>query len=369
MKKIKILQCCVFNLPNRIGGIEIYVNALSIELKKLGYDIKIIVPDYPDEPSYPSSYNSIPIITYPEFKNTTRGEFKGKLPGKGLAAFLKIINTEQPDLVHFHQISNSNGMSIFHFEEVSKLGIPVVFTIHLNGWERRSLIKKIFQFSDKVILLSDWYYDFLKRKYGIEKKISIIKSGLPFFEKAETIGRSDSKCLHLVYVGRIASEKGLHILLEAIKDIKNNEITLSIYGQVSDDKYYKKCLSLSKNKTNIEWCGFVHNREIANVISKHHFLVLPSIVQEMSPLVVLEAFSVRVPVIGSNTGGISEIVQEGVNGFLFEMNKSKSLKKVIKNILNSPSILEDPSFKFSPVRRFAEIASEVQREYKELLKL
>jgi glycosyltransferase involved in cell wall biosynthesis len=354
-------------LPHRIGGIEIYVHSLAKELLRLGHIVKLIVPEYPNEKSYPSSFEEISIITYPEFINRTRAEFRGTVPGKGLPGFIASVRAEKPDIVHFHQISNSNGMSIFHFAAVKKLGIPVVFTIHLQGWERSRLIKKVFEIADRIILLSDWYHEFLKKKYRIAEKVSVIKSGLPYFERNEIAERAESECLRLLYVGRVAPEKGLHILLKAIKKIDYKLVSLSIYGQISDEEFYKKCLLFCENKRNVEWHGFVKNTEIAKVISGYDFLVLPSIVQEMSPLVVLEAFSVGVPVIGSNSGGISEVVQDGVNGFLFEMSKSKSLKKVIEHILKNPGILKSPSFHFPPTRHFSEIAFEVQREYQLLL--
>ncbi len=367
MRPLKIIQCCVFYLPNRIGGIEIYISSLGRELKKNGHDIKILVPQYPDEKKYPAEFEQIPILSYAESYNISRNEFKGKVPGKGLVEFIEIIKSENPDIVHFHQISNSNGMSVFHFAEVKTLGIPVVFTIHLLGWENRSLVSKLLELCDSIIVLSDWYSKFLFSKFRINEKIKIIKSALTHNEIPEKQIKGESSILKLVYVGRISPEKGLHLLLKALRTIDERKVVLSIYGQTTDMEYFKKCLQFCKEKSNIKWCGTVDSKGVMKIISNFDFLIVPSIVTEMSPLIILEAFAVGVPVIGSNSGGIAEAINQGENGFLFERGNEAELKSILQKLANNPSIPLNISKQINPPRKFDQVAQETELVYQAVL--
>jgi glycosyltransferase involved in cell wall biosynthesis len=130
---LKIIQCLVFYLPVRIGGIEVYVHSLNQLLKKKGHDVKVLVPNFPGETPYSNEFEGIPVLSYNEFNNTTPEEFGGNVPGKGLPAFIKILQAEKPDVVHFHQLTSSNGISLFHIEAAKNLGIKVIYTNHLAG--------------------------------------------------------------------------------------------------------------------------------------------------------------------------------------------------------------------------------------------
>lgn len=130
---LRIIHCLVFYLPVRTAGIEVYVQALTRYLAQCGHQVKILVPNYPGEPPYPSQDGGVPIITYNETYNQTRDAFAGKVPGSGLPQFEKILQYEQPDIVHFHQLTSSNGISIFHFRAAKATGAKVVFTNHLAG--------------------------------------------------------------------------------------------------------------------------------------------------------------------------------------------------------------------------------------------
>ena len=82
-----------------------------------------------------------------------------------------------------------------------------------------------------------------------------------------------------------------------------------------------------------------------------NILVIPSICYDNSPLVVYESFSTGTPVIGSNIGGIPELVEEGYNGFLFESGNYLSLKEKLVKVINDKELitnLEDNAFNSLP---------------------
>ena len=74
---------------------------------------------------------------------------------------------------------------------------------------------------------------------------------------------------------------------------------------------------MAKDDKRIIFHGFVDNKEIMKFYEMINFLVIPSICYDNSPLVIYESFSTGTPVIGSDIGGIPELIKENYNGFLF----------------------------------------------------
>jgi len=68
-------------------------------------------------------------------------------------------------------------------------------------------------------------------------------------------------------------------------------------------------------------------------------VVLPSLWEENYPLVVREALLYGTPVIGSNLGGVPEIIEDGVNGYLFDPYREGDLREKVQHILKNPSVL------------------------------
>ncbi len=443
MAKLKILQCLVCYLPNRMGGIEIYVQALNGKLLARGHEVKILVPEYPGEEKYPPAYEGIPIITYPEAFNVTRAEFGGNTPGQGLAAFSAILKEERPDIVHFHQFTSSNGISIYHVAAAKALGIRIVYTNHLAGltcqtgelmyrgeepcdgkmdytkcarcdlkkhrineslatlavkagqvvqavYPRLSeLDGKVFQLlsyssvikrkkekvalllqqADRFIVLTDWYYKVLQLNKLPLDKVVVIKQGLPFSPtgiQAKKPGLAGNP-IRLVFIGRVYPEKGLHILFNALANIDEAAVSLDIYGRIDDPAYEQKCRQACPGRKNIQWHGLFDNRDLVSMIGGYDLLVLPSMIAEMAPLVIREAFSVGVPVIGTHCGGIAEEIRDGHNGFLFEMGDVKGLEKILNRIIRKPDIIKSLSQNIPAPRSFEQVAQEVEAEYFKLL--
>ena len=75
-------------------------------------------------------------------------------------------------------------------------------------------------------------------------------------------------------------------------------------------------------------------------IGKYDALLVPSVCLETGPLVVLEAFAAGVPVIGSRLGGIAEMVQDGMDGLLFEAGNSKDLADAVEKISNKLGVFK-----------------------------
>lgn len=130
-----------------------------------------------------------------------------------------------------------------------------------------------------------------------------------------------------VFISQVRKEKGIDILLQSFKDL-DLSFSIDIYGPLID---YEK---VQLDFTNIRYCKPLLPQEVYSTLSQYDCLILPSF-REGYPGIIIEAFSVGVPVIATNIGGIPEIVENGVNGILIEPKNVEDLTRAIKSINQS----------------------------------
>jgi glycosyltransferase involved in cell wall biosynthesis len=131
---LKIIFCLRNFLPDRVAGTEVYVHALSKNLQNLGLQCIVVKPGFDKEIISEYDYDGIRVIEYPQSSFNERDLIIGKKEPAGISFFEEILVLERPDIVHFHEISGSNGITIAHINITKKLGIPIFTTLHLVGY-------------------------------------------------------------------------------------------------------------------------------------------------------------------------------------------------------------------------------------------
>ncbi len=227
-------------------------------------------------------------------------------------------------------------------------------------------LHQIFRLSDRVVTLTDWYKEVLIKNNVEQNIIRTVYQGLSNYTKIKSQIQKDKKVLKLVYVGRITEIKGIHVLIKALEIIKGQEITLAIFGE-DDNTTYGSVLRLkTESNSNIIWKGKIPPHKVREEIAKYDLLCLCTTITEMSPLVFLEARSVGVPIIASNVLGNAKLIDDNINGFLFDFNNSKSLSRKLIEIINNPKLLEQVSLIKNEIVTFNDIALEYSKIYSEL---
>ena len=131
-----------------------------------------------------------------------------------------------------------------------------------------------------------------------------------------------------VFVGQVKATKGVFNILDAFKLI-DESYTVDFYGPLEDERFLAKCLALP----NCKYKGVLAPAMVEETIANYDVLLLPTFhLGEGYPGVILEAFSCSVPVIASNWGGIPEIVEDSINGFIIPPKDVDSLKVSILKI-------------------------------------
>jgi len=261
----------------------------------------------------------------------------------------KFLNKNKIDIIH----ANSIDSAIYALFQSNSKSIPLIWHHH-NVLKRNSsdyflaylLSKKV----KKIIAVSGAALKSLPKKG--QDKAEIIYNGVdvrnkfnPYSINVDLIEdeySNDNNDLMLGYVGQIHPSKGIDIILDVLSELKkmslNKRIFLNIAGKNDfGNEYYQFLLKKIKLLNIFEETKFLgHVDQIEFFYKKIDILILPSVEPEAFPTVLLEASAMEKIVFSSNLGGGSEIIEEEINGFLFEPKNKDQLKekilKIIKNI-------------------------------------
>lgn len=141
----------------------------------------------------------------------------------------------------------------------------------------------------------------------------------------------------VVFVGRLSREKGIHTLIEAWLGIEDKSVGLRIIG----DGPLRGELEGASSGMNVNFVGHLRPDEVEREIAAAALLVLPSEWYETFGRVVVEAYACGRPVLVSRTGGLTELVEDGVTGLLFEPGNAGELREKITAMLSDRERLED----------------------------
>lgn len=187
------------------------------------------------------------------------------------------------------------------------------------------LMKNIIS-ADHIICSSDFAMQSLIANEIPQDRIHVIRYGLEQNQK-EHIKRNSSK-LELLYIGSVSCEKGIYFLLEAIKRINSDEISLTLVGKkYIDDELlepYKK------------WCSFVGDIPHAQVKQYYccsDIFILPTLFDSFGR-VISEAMSYGLPVISTDHAGAADYIDNGVNGFVISAGDIDGIADSILYFMN-----------------------------------
>ena len=363
--------CYVSSLypPFVLGGAEIYVRNVAEELVKKG-DKVVVITTSPNRSFYTEQVNAVtiyrihPFNVYPNYSHPKQPEILKPVwhmidlwNPHSYNIIKDILRREGPDIVHIH---NFKGLSSSVFNAAKNLNLPLIFTAHdyslicpranmLNSQGRiccsPSILCKTYvriqkylidNKPDLVTAPSKFLINKLKEN-GLFEDIKAIKLPLGIRLNDNERIEKDYDVIDILYVGNLSRHKGVHILIRAFREIKQNNIRLHIVGKGKDAEEFKK---LAGDDPRIKFYGFVPEEKLRELYRTANVVVVPSIWYENSPVVIYESFISCTPVIGSKIGGIPELVEDGYNGLLFEAGDSTQLRKVLEYLVTDECTLK-----------------------------
>jgi len=383
--------------PRYNAGSEVYTQTLANGLHQAGVEVAVFcreedpfLPDYHLRKETDPLNDSIPVYLVNHARSNNR--FRNvHLEG----SFKQVLEEYKPGLVHFGHLSHlSTGL----IKMAHDFGVPVVFTLHdfwlmcprgqflqwglsegepwklCDGQEDTKCAKKCFnrfvtglkgddgekfwtQWISKrmehvreMCKLVDLFHapsQQLRKRYVDEfglnpNKVKFLDYGFDL-ERLEGRIRKPERAFVFGYIGRHHPSKGIHHLLEAFGKT-TGEALLRIWGRYQGqltNSLIREVEAMGEHGERIEWFDEYDNEDIVKkVFDRCDCIVVPSIWDENSPLVIHEAQQVHVPVITAAHGGMGEYVKDGVNGFTFKHRDVDDLRRAMQQAIDEPARLK-----------------------------
>ena len=360
---MKIALVCPASLPaTQFGGIVFLAVDLAREISEMGHNVTIYTTDL-DFSNGPNKFNKkLPRIEkFEKFLiNRTHAWFSLKLFFVN-TSMSKEIENDKPDIIH--TIGLRSFQSIIAWRVSKKLNIPLVvsdqggLTTHPFLDESGVFLKTLYKIQDffirkiindaSVISVANEYEQKIFSNLNKKSRIKIIRNGInlkKLVSKHNFKEKYQINSKFILFVGRFSKSKGIETLINAFSIIKNelkdSDTRLVIMGV--DFGYQDEMEKLIKKLNLSEEIKVIKNPPRDDVISAYgesEFLVLPSR-WELSPLVPLESFAFKKPVISTNSHGIPYTVQNNKNGILVEPENSVELSTAIMKLLNDSKLRE-----------------------------
>jgi len=360
---MKIALVCPASLPaTQFGGIVFLAVDLAQEISEMGHNVTIYTTDL-DFSNGPNKFNKkLPRIEkFEKFLiNRTHVWFSLKLFFVN-TSMSKEIENDKPDIIH--TIGLRSFQSIIAWRVSKKLNIPLVvsdqggLTTHPFLAESGFFLKTLYKIQDffirkiindaSVISVANEYEQKIFSSLNKKSRIEIIRNGINLKKLVSKHNFKEKYQINsnfILFVGRFSKSKGIETLINAFSIVKNElkvtDIHLVIMGV--DFGYQAEMEKLIKKLNLSEEIKVIKNPPRDDVISAYgesEFLVLPS-QWELSPLVPLESFAFKKPVISTNSHGIPYTVQNNKNGILVEPENSLELSNAIVKLLNDSELRE-----------------------------
>lgn len=168
---------------------------------------------------------------------------------------------------------------------------------------------------------------------------------------------------YILYFGRLIDEKGVDILIQAMA--KNPDVPLVVVGDGPDrNKLGQQVKSLGLS--NVQLVGPKWGEELNAILQRCRFVVVPSLWHENFPYVILQSFAFGKPVVGANRGSITELVNHGERGMIYEATDAHALADAIAAMWRSP---EQTLSMGSKAKQFADAEFNDEVFYEQLMRI
>lgn len=339
--------------PPSIGGYEAHVLELSKRLVKRGHQVDVVTCTSQNATTRAQTLvcekrDGVSIYRLPSW-NILGGDYPVPKPSFTTFKILFRLLGNDYDLI------NTQGRlfvtSLIGLMFARKKRVPLLHTEHAtkpgSRTKLRELVRIIVDYTlGRLIIKSAWktigvsgdVCDFLKAMGA--KKAILIHNGVDTSVFKEKEGKKPNDMITVTFVGRLVYSKGVQDLILVFSEIsKEYDAKLLIVG----DGPYKPDLqrmAQAVGKENIRFLGRKNQSEIVAILASSDIFVNPSY-SEGLPVSVLEAGAVGLPIIATDVGGTSEIIEDGKTGFLIQPKDNKALREKICLLIENEQLRED----------------------------
>lgn len=365
------MKICIFSIVTYWhgirGGMEIHGKLLSEGLVKRGNEVTIVSTQHPEGVEF-GERNGVKLYF---LKNTIFGSKRGGWKTASLKKFLELEQVNNFDIIcsmsviipkelivvavkrKIPMVVISEGTEVMMLLSVikqtlsRKRGFKSLIKIFLSFLYYYFLWELLYKEHDSIIAVSDEVANSIHKWYFVnKKKIHTVYNGVETSlfcpdqsqrdRTRKSLGISEKEKV-LLFFSFVTKQKGLHLLINALPGIlkNNNYVRLLISGDGNYLTEAKQFVRQSGLESYVVFTGHIPHEEAPDYINASDIFVLPTIRQEGMPFSLLEAMSCKKPVIASKIGGITSVIDDGVNGLLIPPGSTSKLIEKINFLLNN----------------------------------
>jgi len=255
-----------------------------------------------------------------------------------------LIKKEKPQILHSHLFhANLLGRIVGKICRVPII-ISTIHNVNFGGKLREKLLRYTDKFCNSTVAISQIVAkEMIKKRVVPKNKLKLICNGIEFKELNLSKNRGKEK-IHrelrirknqniLISVGRLTKQKGYFYMIKAVQILKKkySDLIWVILGDGEDRKKLAEKIKMENLQKNIFFLGIKEN--VAEYLFDSDIFIMPSLWEGL-PLSLLEAMACGLPVVATNVGGIPEVVEDRISGFLVEPKNPIMLAEKIEYLLN-----------------------------------
>ncbi len=408
-----ILQVVHGYPPQEWGGAELVTSTLAQALAERGHRVTVFartadttaeefsVRD--DEPDHHTPAHSRVRVVRVVNNLSQVSHFRLEYDNPFLnGAFHQVLTDTRPDVVHIQHIGHLSGSLI---EIPAQLGYPVVLSLHdfffacyrlhlidnhtrlcpgpdrgercvaclesitsaEEARRRFAYFEQLLHIPQGVIVPSPFLAERMQEIFPfVEPRLHVVAPGVVSGRQGGPEGRQEPPPgpLRVLYIGVLLPHKGAHLLVEATQGAPVGSLAVSLYGgRVAAWRAYADQLEGDAAGRPIRFCGTYAHEQLDAILARHDVLVVPSICEETFSLVTREALQAGLPVIAARRGALPEVIQDGVNGLLFEPENADDLRRCLERLRTDPGLREQLTPASTPMRDPQAYAQDMEAVY------
>jgi glycosyltransferase involved in cell wall biosynthesis len=401
-------------LPEHVGGVELYTRWLAQALSQRDHQVTVF---------YRRSAKEVGLEQRTEGGLQIWAAWNGLLsPTRRFlvtfrdpliaGAFERVLEQTRPDLVHVQHLM---GLPAALSRSIHRQGLPFVITLWDFWWvcanaqlltnysqqicdgpraylncarcalaragysqlwpalpvlagplaRRNHLLREIMQAAGCLFAPTAFVRDWYKAHGAPAQNLIVVPAGLDYPVRGSPLAPRSEAPLRFVYIGGLAWQKGVHILLEAFKGIRDRA-ELWIAGDESADPDYVARLH-AQAPPNVRFLGKLAREKVWETLAQVDVVTVPSMWYETFSFLVSEAFAAGAPVIASRLGPLAGRVRDGVDGLLVPPGDVAAWRTALQRLVDETDLLPRLRANVRPPTTLDEHVEQIEALYAQVI--
>jgi glycosyltransferase involved in cell wall biosynthesis len=231
---------------------------------------------------------------------------------------------------------------------------------------RHRLLHRVLTNAASLIAPTEFVRETYRQLGAPVDRVRVIPHGIAVPAALPAAPPRSTDALRVAYVGGLAWQKGVHVVIEAVNGLPAQAVQLSVYGDTAAFPDYVAELKQLAQHPQIQFMGRAAHAEIWQVLRQADVVVVPSLWYETASLIIQEAFAAGVPVIASNLGALRERVHDDVDGLLVTPGDPAAWRAALQRCAAEPELLPRLRQGIRPVRSMDEHVVDLEALYADI---